>query len=85
MYRIVSHKLVTAKKFINQNWGLPTIVGFMLLLLGAAASLSLGLSNLAVGIAIYAFYALVVEVVLQLAFSLSMKKRTLRLGFNEPS
>lgn len=55
------------KVFVKANWGSPFILGFMLLLIGAAVSLSLGLSWLADNIAVYAFYALVIGVLLQLA------------------
>ena len=86
MYRIFSHKLTIAKSSFNEIGALPTIVGVMLLMLSAVVSLSLGLSDIASGIAIYAFYVLVIEVVLQLAFSLKYGKKTLRLRiFNESS
>jgi len=54
------------KRHVEKNWGSPFIVVFMLLLLSAAVSLSEGLSSLADGIAVYAYYALIVGVVLQL-------------------
>src|SRR3972149_201331 len=54
------------KIYTRENWGAPFIVSFMLLLSGAAVTLSLGLSALANEVAIYAYYALVVGIVLQL-------------------
>jgi hypothetical protein len=57
---------VKLKGYVKENWGSPFIVGFMLLLVSAAVSLSEGLSSLADGIAVYAFYALIVGVILQL-------------------
>ena len=63
------------KGYVKGNWGSPFIVGFMLLLLTAAVSLSVGLSSLADAIAVYAYYALVVGVVLQLACFLKYRKK----------
>jgi hypothetical protein len=54
------------KGYIKVNWGAPFIVAFMLLLMVAAVSLSLSLSSLADAVAVYAYYALVIGVVLQL-------------------
>ena len=58
--------MIKLKGYVTENWGSPLIAGFMLLLAVAAVSLSVGWSSLADTIAIYAFYALVVGVVLQL-------------------
>jgi hypothetical protein len=58
---------VRIKGYVKENWGSPFIVGFMLLLISAAAFLSAGLSNLADSIAVYAYCALVAGVFLQLA------------------
>jgi len=67
--------LARVKRYIRENWGAPFIVGFMLLLMVAAASLSMGLAALANEVAIYAYYALVVGVFLQLAYFLKYAKR----------
>jgi hypothetical protein len=53
------------KGYIRENWGAPFIVGFMILLMIAVASLSIDLAALADEVAVYAYYALVVGVVLQ--------------------
>ncbi len=66
---------VRVKGYVRENWGAPFIVGFMLLLMVAAASLSMGLTALANEVAIYAYYALVIGVVLQLACFLKCTKR----------
>jgi len=66
---------VRIKGYFLENWGAPFIVAFMVLLLVAAASLSLGLSGLADEVAVYAYYALVAGVVLQLACFLKYSKR----------
>ena len=53
------------KEYVRDNWSAPFIVGFMLLLMVAAASLSMGLAALADEVAVCAFIALVVGVILQ--------------------
>jgi heme/copper-type cytochrome/quinol oxidase subunit 4 len=63
------------KGYVRVNWGAPFIVGFMLLLMVAAASLSIGLDVVANEVAIYAYYAIVVGVVLQLVCFLKYNKR----------
>lgn len=52
--------------YVKENWGAPFIVGFIALLLAAAGSLLMGFSVLADEVGVYAYYALVVGVVLQL-------------------
>jgi uncharacterized membrane protein len=54
------------KGYVRENWGAPFVVAFMLLLLVAAASLAMGSEFLANGVAVFAYFALVVGVVLQL-------------------
>ena len=63
------------KVYVKENWGSPFIVGFMLLLISAAVSLSVGLSYWANDIAVYAFYALVIGVVLQLVCFLKFSRK----------
>lgn len=57
---------VRMKRYVKKNWGAPFIVGFMLLLVVAAVSLSSGWASSADAVAVYAYYALVIGVVLQL-------------------
>jgi hypothetical protein len=64
-----------AKVYVKENWGSPFIIGFMLLLIVAAAALSAGLSSLADNIAVYSYYALIVGVVLQLVSFLRSRKK----------
>lgn len=52
--------------YFRENWGAPFVIGFMLLLSAVAVSLVNGLELLANEVAVYAYYALVVGVVLQL-------------------
>ncbi len=59
--------MIKVKGYVKENWGSPFIVGFMFLLIVAAVSLSAGLSSLADNVAVYAYYALVAGVFLQLA------------------
>jgi len=61
--------------YVRANWGASFIAGFMLLLLVAAVSLSIGLVALADGVAVVAYYALVVGVVLQSIYYLKYDKR----------
>ena len=65
----------TIKRYFKENWGAPLIVGFMLLLIVAAVSLSIGLSSLADAVAIYAYYSLAVGVVLQLVCFLKYREK----------
>ncbi|MES4787417.1 MAG: hypothetical protein C4294_18225 [Nitrospiraceae bacterium] len=52
--------------YFRENWGAPFIIGFILLLMVAAACLACGLDSLANDVAVYAYYLLVAGVVLQL-------------------
>jgi uncharacterized membrane protein len=61
--------------YIKNNWGAPFIVGFMILLIAAATIQSLGITSAANQIALYAFYTLVVGVMLQFISYLKYKKR----------
>lgn len=62
------------KGHFKENWGSPFIIAFMLLLIGAAFSLPAGLAHFADAMAIYAFYALLIGVILQLACFLKYRK-----------
>ena len=63
------------KEYVRESWGAPFIVAFMLLLVVAAASLSMGLVDLANGAAIAGYYALVVGVILQVVCFMKYNKR----------
>jgi len=60
--------------YLWENWGAPFIVAFMVLLM-AAAALSLNLSALAEELAVYAYYALIAGVVLQLVCFLECRRK----------
>jgi heme/copper-type cytochrome/quinol oxidase subunit 4 len=66
--------LVRVKGYVRENWGAPYIVGFLVLLMSAAASLSMGSESLADLLAVYAYYFLVAGVVLQLVCFLKYNK-----------
>ena len=53
-------------RYLRQNFGAPFVIVFQLLLLVCAALLIRGYSTLADEVAIYAYYSLVIGVVLQL-------------------
>jgi len=63
------------KAYTRENWGAPFIVGFMLLLMVAAVSLSIGVADVANEVAVYAYYALVGGVVLQLVCFLKYNRK----------
>jgi len=74
----VSFNKITLKVegYVKENWGSPFIVGFMLLLIATAVSLSAGLSSLADNVAIYAYFALVAGAFLQLASFLKYRGKS---------
>ena len=63
------------KEYVKENWGAPFVVGFIALLMIATVSLLMNFSVLADEMAVYAYYALVIGVVLQLACFLKYRKR----------
>lgn len=59
--------LATAKAYLRENWGAPFVVAFLVLLVVSTGQLSFGPPDTASGSAMYAFYALMLGVVLQAA------------------
>ena len=53
------------KPYLRGNWGAPFILAFMIMLLAAAGYLCYGLESTANEVAVYAYYSLVIGVVLQ--------------------
>jgi hypothetical protein len=51
--------------YLRENWGAPFIIAFMAMSMTAAGYLCYGLESIANDIAVYAYYSLVVGVVLQ--------------------
>jgi hypothetical protein len=68
--------LTRAKAYVRENWGAPFIIGFMLLLAVAAASESMELAEFADKVAVYAYYALLVGIILQYIGFLKYGKRS---------
>ena len=68
------------KGYIKGNWGSPLIVAFIVLLFAAAVSLSIGLSSLADTVAVYAYFALVAGVFLQLACFLKNRGKSVEVA-----
>ena len=70
-----AHKIPAgARGYLKANWGAPFVVGFIVLLMVAAVSLLMNFAALADEVAVYAYYALVVGVVLQLVCFLKYRK-----------
>jgi hypothetical protein len=63
------------KGYVKENWGSPFIVGFVLLLLGAAGLLSVG-SDLADSLAFGAYFTLVAGIFLQLVSFIRYRGRS---------
>ena len=63
----VKRFLPGVKRYLRENLGAPFVIGFQVLLLVAAGLLVAGTSALANEVAVYAYYLLVIGVVLQLA------------------
>ena len=61
--------------YFKENWGAPFIIAFMILLIIAAGYLSAGNESFANELAIYAYYSLVVGVLLQLASFIRHSRR----------
>jgi hypothetical protein len=68
--------MLKVKGYVKENWGSPFIGGFMLFLFVTAVCLSAGFASLADTLAVYAFYALVIGVFLQLASFLKYRGKT---------
>jgi hypothetical protein len=62
----IRYSLVWIKRYSKENWGAPFVLVFMGLLLAAAVCLVSGLEWWANEVAVYAYYSLVMGVVLQL-------------------
>jgi len=58
-----------------RDWGAPFIIAFIILLIVCAGFLALGNGALANEVAVYAYYSLVVGVVLQLATFIRDERR----------
>jgi len=67
--------------YVKENWGAPFVAGFMVLLLGAAVSLSIDsassdIVSFANNLALWSYYALVVGVFLEFASFLKYRGKS---------
>jgi len=66
-FKLLLHDfLPKVKRYFRENLGAPFVIGFQVLLVVAAGLLAVGNSAWASEVAVYAYYLLVVGVVLQL-------------------
>ena len=63
------------EQYLKENWGAPFIVAFMAILVACACLLASGNEGLANELAVYAYYSLVIGVVLQLASFIREERR----------
>lgn len=64
------------KSYLKENWGAPFVLAFMALLTVAAWLLASGNEALANDVAVYAYYSLVIGVLLQLAAYVKYERET---------
>lgn len=69
--------MLKLKIYVKENWGSPFIVGFLIFLVIAAVSLSISLPAIANSVSIYAYYALVAGIFLQLVCFMKYRKKRL--------
>ncbi|MGI0091934.1 MAG: hypothetical protein ACREBS_09510, partial [Nitrososphaerales archaeon] len=55
------------RRYLRENWGAPFVVAFIILLIASSILLTTGRAGSANSIGVYAFYALVLGVILQIA------------------
>ena len=78
-------RLNQLKDYFRSNPGAPFILAFMVLLLSAAALLTAGRQREADNVANYAFYALVVGIVIQIGVAVREERRHSHRRDNSPS
>lgn len=61
--------------YVRENWGAIFVLAFMILLMIGAGSLAIGLDSFANEVAVFAYYALVAGVFLELACFLKNGRR----------
>jgi hypothetical protein len=62
--------------YIKLNWGIPFLITFCVLLIGAGFSIASNISILSDWLSEFAFYALVIGVILQIICSLKFSKHS---------
>ena len=80
--RFAKEMLSRVKGYVRENWGAPFIVGFILLLLVAAVSLSTGVAGVANEVAVYAYYALIIGVILQLVCFIKCNRKSSEMDYD---
>ena len=71
--------------YLKENWGAPFIIAFMVMLITCAYLLAYGNEAAANGLAVYAYYSLVIGVVLQLTVFIREKRgRSEHQAENDP-
>jgi len=78
-------RLTIKRKLIEHfktNWGAPFIIAFQVLLVFAAGYLAIGAEAIANELAIYAYYSLVIGVILQLVSYIKCEKRESKMHNN---
>jgi hypothetical protein len=73
------------KTYFKENPGTPFILGFMALLVSAAVLLVAGRSDEANATAVYAFYALVLGIIIQVGVIVREGRKHSRSSDNKPS
>jgi len=63
------------KSYIKENPGAPFIIGFIILLVAAAIALAVNMEGTANTLAEYAYYSLVIGVLLQIAVLIKERKK----------
>ena len=66
---------IKLKTYVKNNWGAPFVIGFILLLVVAAALLGTGLSVPAEVVGAFAYFSLAIGVILQFACYLRSEKK----------
>ncbi|TDA37321.1 MAG: hypothetical protein DSO08_05930 [Candidatus Methanomethylicota archaeon] len=69
-------KIKLKSQYFKENWGAPFIIMFMVLLIFAAVALAMKYDKVANDLAVYAYYLLVLGVVLQLISYIKYGKRS---------
>jgi hypothetical protein len=73
------------KSYFKENPGTPFILGFMVLLVSAAVLLVAGKSDEANATAVYAFYAIVLGIIIQVGVIVREGRKRSRSSDNKPS
>jgi hypothetical protein len=73
------------KSYFKENPGTPFILGFIILLVSAAVLLVAGKSDEANATAVYAFYSIVLGIIIQVVFIIREERKHFRSSRGKPS